>query len=194
MADHASICSSLEQSGNLANFSRNDDSQLNDEYEGLVVQNPIEKSQEDAESRKRRVEKLEKQKEWQDLKQTYDSSLKSRRNEKSLLKQSKQTTLMFAKSKPETEQKPTDLSEEALNLNSEEVKSLSLIERARLFVHMKHGSGKLQGPSSQDKKGKGRQMNIKEMFNQVKFKTVRNLVISESVLPPKGILIKMCQD
>ena len=82
--------------------------------------------------------------------------------------------------------------EEALDFNSEEVKSLSLIERARLFVHLRHGSGKLQENQSQDKKGKNRQMSIREMFNQVKFKTVRNLVISESVLPTKGVLIKAC--
>ena len=37
-------------------------------------------------------------------------------------------------------------------------------------------------------------MTIKEMFNKVKFKTIRNLVVSESVIPAKGNLIKICKE
>ena len=49
LADHASICSSMEQSGNLANISRNDDSQIDDDLEDMIVTKQKEMTKEEIE-------------------------------------------------------------------------------------------------------------------------------------------------
>ena len=76
----------------------------------------------------------------------------------------------------------------ALDLDAIETSQLSLLERAQLFVKLKFGQP-LQEPPRQG----GARPSLKELFNQTKFKTVRNTMLSDSVLPPKGRLIQICK-
>ena len=68
---------------------------------------------------------------------------------------------------------------------------MSLLERAKLFV-------KLQSELSKSKINKGEcsieTQSIKSVFNQTKFKTVRNTIISETTMPSKSLLVKTCKE
>lgn len=64
-----------------------------------------------------------------------------------------------------------------LDYDTPETQSLTLLERARLFVSLKYGS---------------QHRTVKEMFNAFKFKTNRHLMLNQP-LPPKGLLINICK-
>ena len=67
---------------------------------------------------------------------------------------------------------------------------MSLIERARLFVHLKHGAGICPVDLEKaKKKTEDGQSSIRNFFSTIKFKTIRHTMVSDSVLPPKGKLI-----
>ena len=88
-----------------------------------------------------------------------------------------------------------DKSRAVLDFDSIETNQMSLIERARLFVHLRHGAG--ARPSDREaasKRAVEHQTSIKNFFSAVKFKTIRHTMVSDSVLPPKGELIQVCQN
>ena len=70
----------------------------------------------------------------------------------------------------------------AVDFDAVETSQLSLLERARLFVKLRHSNG-MEAKSS-----------AKAMCNEIKFKTVRNTMISEAVLPAKSQLIKVSKE
>ena len=65
-----------------------------------------------------------------------------------------------------------------LDFDAIETNQLGLLERARLFVMLKYG---VEATS------------VKQMFNNSKFKTTRHIMPSDSVLPSKSFLIKICK-
>lgn len=79
LADHASICSSMEQSGNLAGIRRNDASQIGDDFEGIVVTKPKEQAKEEAEQELVKAEEQSRLEQLQKSKLVYDKYMKSKR-------------------------------------------------------------------------------------------------------------------
>ena len=79
LADHASICSSMEQSGDLAGIRRDDASQKDNDLEGIIVTKTKEHAQEDPEQELRKAEEQSRLEQLQTSKLVYDKHMKSKR-------------------------------------------------------------------------------------------------------------------
>ena len=66
-----------------------------------------------------------------------------------------------------------------------ETSSLTLLERAKLFIKLKFGGDK--GDKKRDTK-----QSLKEIISNIKHKTTRHNMISDSVLPTKKRLLTIC--
>jgi hypothetical protein len=71
-----------------------------------------------------------------------------------------------------------------LDFDVVETSSLTLLERAKLFVKLKFDPKK-------DRK-RDRKQSLKEIISNIKHKTTRHNMISESVLPTKKHLTSIC--
>jgi len=70
-----------------------------------------------------------------------------------------------------------------------------LLERAQLFVKLRFGEAvsRSAGDKAGQQGGNTPKTTLRELFNQTKFKTVRNTMLSDGILPSKGRLIQICK-